>query len=115
MAICMLIIVSYQPNKGLTNPGLLVSCIKMIALIWGIVKFVKIRFCWFFMPCCYGHGFYENTNRCCTFTLYRTVMLIVNIFHIIAIILVFFNIILYGQGGTTTPASDYPQCYDESF
>lgn len=113
IAFCFMIIFLNQPHLSLVSPGLLVSCIKLVALTWGIVKFVKIRFCWFCMPCCYGNGLYENIDHCFTFTLYRTVMLIVNLFHILAIILVIINIVICSRGGVRTPEYLYPPCYPE--
>uniref|UniRef100_A0A915JN78 Uncharacterized protein n=1 Tax=Romanomermis culicivorax TaxID=13658 RepID=A0A915JN78_ROMCU len=111
LPLCMLIIYCNQPSMSLAQPGLFVSIIKLIALTWGIVKFIKIRFCWFFMPCCLDHGYDENVRRCFNFTVYRVVMLAVNICHVIAIVLTIINIVIYGRGGQQTPFNDYPPCY----
>ena len=43
--------------------------------------------------------FSENVRRCFTFTKYRIVMIIVNIFHVLAIFIVVNNLIESGKGG----------------
>uniref|UniRef100_A0AC35FFQ8 Ion transport domain-containing protein n=1 Tax=Panagrolaimus sp. PS1159 TaxID=55785 RepID=A0AC35FFQ8_9BILA len=44
-------------------------------------------------------GFFENVRRCFTFTKYRIAMVIVNIFHMLAIFIVVNNLIESGKGG----------------
>uniref|UniRef100_A0A9J2PER0 G-protein coupled receptors family 1 profile domain-containing protein n=1 Tax=Ascaris lumbricoides TaxID=6252 RepID=A0A9J2PER0_ASCLU len=88
-----------EPRSSLSNPAYLASWIKLISMSWGIVKFTKLRFFWCCLPLNPKHDRRENIRRCFQFTLYRIVMLFVNICHITAIIIVIMNIIEAGKGG----------------
>lgn len=37
---------THEPRMSLAQPCLIASCIKLVALVWGIVKFAKLKFCW---------------------------------------------------------------------
>uniref|UniRef100_A0A915Q3H7 THH1/TOM1/TOM3 domain-containing protein n=1 Tax=Setaria digitata TaxID=48799 RepID=A0A915Q3H7_9BILA len=88
-----------EPRMSIAKPAYLASWIKLIALTWGIVKFVKLRFFWCCLPLNPKHDTEENFRRCFTLTLYRITMIFVNICHIIAIAIVVYNIVLTGKGG----------------
>lgn len=75
------------------------SWIKLITLIWGIIKFTKLRYFWPLLPLNSKHSTKENIRRCFHFNLYRISMIIVNIFHFVAIFLVIMNIWISGKGG----------------
>uniref|UniRef100_A0A0N5AHY2 TLC domain-containing protein n=1 Tax=Syphacia muris TaxID=451379 RepID=A0A0N5AHY2_9BILA len=91
------ILYTTEPRLSLASPVFIASWIKLIALSWGIVKFTKLRFFWFCLPLNPKHTTRENIHRCFTFTLYRVIMLIVNICHFLAIGIVILNIIEAGQ------------------
>lgn len=75
------------------------SWIKLITLTWGIVKFTKLRFFWPLLPLNPKHNMRENIRRCFHLNLYRLLMILVNLFHFIAIFLVINNIWISGKGG----------------
>ncbi|EFO16098.2 hypothetical protein LOAG_12410 [Loa loa] len=89
----------HEPRMSIASPAYLVSWIKLIALTWGIVKFTKLRFFWCCLPLNPKHDTTENLRRCFTLTLYRITMIFVNICHIIAIVIVIYNIVITGKGG----------------
>jgi len=103
LPICILIIYTNEPRSSLATSIVLASCVKLNALVWAIVKFTKLRFCWFFLPCTLDHGTQENVRRCFTWRLFRLCMFIVNVFHMIAVILTVINIINASDGGHTMP------------
>lgn len=113
LPLCLLIIVLNEPRKGIANPAMVASCIKLVALVWGIVKFIKMKFCWFCLPCTMDHGFYENCHRCWTPKLIRVVMLFVNLCHAAAIALTIINIIVSSKGSKVMPEHEYPPCYPQ--
>lgn len=88
-----------EPRLSLASPVYFSSWIKLVALTWGIVKFTKLRFFWPCLPLNPKHDTRENVRRCFTFTAYRICMVIVNICHILAIVIVIKNIIASGAGG----------------
>ncbi|CAI4226984.1 unnamed protein product [Auanema sp. JU1783] len=93
------ILFTNEPRLSLANPVFFSSCIKLVALSWGIIKFTKLRFFWPCLPLNPKHDTRENVRRCFTFTLYRCCMIFVNICHILAIFLVIKNIIASKDGG----------------
>ncbi|ULT82983.1 hypothetical protein L3Y34_012307 [Caenorhabditis briggsae] len=95
----MNILFTNEPRLSLASTCYLSSCIKLVALTWGIVKFVKLRFFWPCLPLNPKHDARENVRRCFTFTAYRICMIIVNICHILAIVIVIKNIMASGAGG----------------
>lgn len=111
LPLCLLIIFYNEPRMSLANPAMIASCIKLVALVWGIVKFIKLKFFWFCLPCTMDHGFKENCRRCWTPKLLRIIMLIVNICHILAIVLTIINICNTSGGGKAMPEHEYPPCY----
>lgn len=99
LPLILCIIFTNEPHQKLANPAMIASCVKFVALVWGIVKFMKLKFCWPFQPCCQGHGWNENVRRCCMPTCYKICMCIVNICHLLSIIICFNNIIQASHGG----------------
>ncbi|GMT33876.1 hypothetical protein PFISCL1PPCAC_25173 [Pristionchus fissidentatus] len=93
------ILFTNEPRLSLASPVFISSWIKLVALTWGIVKFTKLRFCWPCLPLNPKHDLRENLRRMTTLTLYRICMIIVNICHIAAIIIVIMNLIASAQGG----------------
>uniref|UniRef100_A0AC34EZK0 Uncharacterized protein n=1 Tax=Panagrolaimus sp. ES5 TaxID=591445 RepID=A0AC34EZK0_9BILA len=93
------ILFTTEPRLSLANPIHISSWIKLITLTWGIVKFTKLRFFWPLLPLNPKHDRDENVRRCFTFTKYRIAMIIVNIFHMLAIFIVINNLIESGKGG----------------
>lgn len=86
------------------------SAIKFVSLTWGIIKFIKLKFCWFFYPCNGGHGYNENVRRCFTFNLYRVAMIVVNVCHVISIALCVINICIASGAAKPFSPKDYPPC-----
>ncbi|CAB3400896.1 unnamed protein product [Caenorhabditis bovis] len=95
----MNILFTHEPRLSLASPVYFSSWIKLVALSWGIVKFTKLRFFWPCLPLNPKHDLTENVRRCFTFTLYRIAMIIVNICHILAIVIVIANLIASSSGG----------------
>lgn len=110
LPVCLLIIFFYEPRIALANPAMVASCTKLVSLIWGIVEFIKIKFCWFCLPCTKDHGFEENCQRCWTPTIIHVAMFVVNLCHGLAIGLTIFNIIVSSRGGIVMPEHEYPPC-----
>lgn len=84
--------------------------IKLSALLIGVLKFAKMRFCWFFYPCRSGNS-EENIQRCFTFTWYRAAMIFVNVCHAIAITLCVITLILASTGGIKYAKDNNPCPY----
>lgn len=84
---------------SIANPMHIASWIKLITLSWGIIKFTKLRFFWPFLPLNPKHDYQENVRRCFQLNLYRITMIIVNMFHLFAILIVILNIVMSGNGG----------------
>ncbi|MCP9264956.1 hypothetical protein DINM_020106 [Dirofilaria immitis] len=97
LPILLNILFTYEPYMSIAKPACLASWIKLIALTWGIVKFVKLRFFWCCLPLNPKHDTRENLRRCFICTLYRFAMIFVNICHIIAITVVIYNIAITGK------------------
>lgn len=112
LPICLLIIFTTEPGHrgNMAGPVKFGAAIKFIALTWGIVKFIKLKFCWFFYPCNGGHGYHENVRRCFKFTLYRVAMIIVNICHVVSICLCVINMMIATGAGKPLSIKDNPPC-----
>lgn len=111
LPICLMVIYQNEPRTSLANPAMIASAIKLVALLWLIVKFIKMKFCWFCLPCILDHGFDENVRRCLTLKWWRIAMLFVNVCLVAAILITFVNIIITSGGGKTLSEIDYPPCY----
>jgi len=94
LPVCLLIIYSNEATVTLANPMLVISCIKLVTLTWGILKFMKIKFCWLCLPCLLDHGMRENVRRCFSVSFHKFAMIVVNICHAIAITVCLMNIII---------------------
>ncbi|KAK5968715.1 hypothetical protein GCK32_000319 [Trichostrongylus colubriformis] len=88
-----------EPRLSLAGPVFFGSCIKLVALTWGLVKFTKLRFFWPCLPLNPKHSYRENVRRCFTLNLYRCTMIVVNICHLLAIFIVTRNIMASKDGG----------------
>ncbi|VDM54908.1 unnamed protein product [Angiostrongylus costaricensis] len=93
------ILFTNEPRLSLAGPVYFSSWIKLVALLWGLVKFTKLRFFWPCLPLNPKHNVRENVRRCFTFNLYRCTMIVVNICHLTAIFIVIKNIIASKDGG----------------
>ncbi|KAI6239513.1 hypothetical protein M3Y99_00569300 [Aphelenchoides fujianensis] len=93
------ILFSTEPRMSLANPMHISSWIKLITLSWGIVKFTKLRFFWPLLFLNPKHSKEENIRRCFHINGYRALMIFVNIFHILAIVIVVMNLLQSGRGG----------------
>jgi len=112
LPICLLIIFTTEPGHrgNMAGPVKFGAAIKFIALTWGIVKFIKLKFCWPFYPCNGGHGYHENVRRCFKFTLYRVAMIIVNICHVVSICLCVINMMIATGAGKPLSIKENPPC-----
>ncbi|KJH44238.1 hypothetical protein DICVIV_09749 [Dictyocaulus viviparus] len=95
-----------EPRLSLAGSVYFSSCIKLVALLWGLVKFTKLRFFWPCLPLNPKHDFRENVRRCFTLNLYRFTMIVVNICHLLAIVIVIMNIIASKNGGRAIVVKD---------
>lgn len=111
LPLCLLTIYRNEPRTALANPAMIASAIKLVALLWLIVKFVKMKFCWFCLPCILDHGLDENVRRCFTMKWWRVAMFFVNVCLIVAIVLSVVNIAMTSSGGKILSEADYPPCY----
>ncbi|KAI6197789.1 hypothetical protein M3Y94_01266500 [Aphelenchoides besseyi] len=93
------ILFSTEPRMSLASPMHISSWIKIITLTWGIVKFTKLRFFWPLLILNPKHEQKENIRRCFQINSYRATMIFVNIFHLLAIIIVVMNLVQSGRGG----------------
>ncbi|EYB87113.1 hypothetical protein Y032_0268g795 [Ancylostoma ceylanicum] len=48
LPLLMNVLFTNEPRLSLAGPVFFGSCIKLVALTWGLVKFTKLRFFW---PC----------------------------------------------------------------
>uniref|UniRef100_A0AC35TKR7 Ion_trans domain-containing protein n=1 Tax=Rhabditophanes sp. KR3021 TaxID=114890 RepID=A0AC35TKR7_9BILA len=99
LPILLNIMYSQEPRMAIAATVNLGSWIKLVALLWGLVKFTKLRFLWCCLPLNPKHDLSENTRRCFQFTFYRIVMLIINFCHFAAIAIVIVNIVDSSKGG----------------
>uniref|UniRef100_A0A183BM10 Ion_trans domain-containing protein n=1 Tax=Globodera pallida TaxID=36090 RepID=A0A183BM10_GLOPA len=88
-----------EPRLSIANPMHIASWIKLITLSWGIIKFAKLRFFWPLLPFNPKHNRRENIRRCFHLNLYRLTMIVVNLFHLMAISIVITNLVVSGRGG----------------
>ncbi|CAI5455385.1 unnamed protein product [Caenorhabditis angaria] len=99
-------LMDYRGGITLAHSFGLLSMIKIVTLAWGFIKFIKMRFFWPCLPLNPKHETRENVRRCFTLTQYRISMVIVNIFHVIALTLCILcvkkarGIQTLGSGGT---------------
>ncbi|CAD6185305.1 unnamed protein product [Caenorhabditis auriculariae] len=103
LPLMMFILFTHEPRLSLANPVFFSSCIKLVSLVWGVVKFTKLRFFWPCLPLNPKHDVRENVRLCFTFTLYRVAMIFVNICHVIAACLALTNAINSYGGGKKIP------------
>uniref|UniRef100_A0A0N4ZQD1 Ion_trans domain-containing protein n=1 Tax=Parastrongyloides trichosuri TaxID=131310 RepID=A0A0N4ZQD1_PARTI len=99
LPILLNIMYTNEPRMSLSNTVNIGSWIKLVALVWGLVKFTKLRFLWCCLPINPKHDIRENVRRCFQFSLYRVVMIIVNFCHFTAIFICVINIVDSSRGG----------------
>ncbi|KAL6724766.1 hypothetical protein Aduo_019623 [Ancylostoma duodenale] len=106
LPLLMNVLFTNEPRLSLAGPVFFGSCIKLVALTWGLVKFTKLRFFWPCLPLNPKHDVRENVRRCFTLNLYRCTMIVVNFCHILAIVIVIRNIIASRNGGRPIVVKD---------